>query len=60
MRYAVEIREIHVVTVEVDADSEDEAREKASVVLEESDSLDMEYSHTLDWEDWPVRKIRNC
>jgi len=56
--YSVGIPEVHYVYVEVEADSEGEAKEVAVRMIEEGlDDLDPEYSHTLDVSEWHVEEI---
>lgn len=57
-KYHVGIREVHVVTVSVEAKSEEEALKKAGSILEEGlDEIDQEYSHTLDPDTWSVERV---
>ena len=59
-KFEVDIQEVWTITVRVEADSLSEAREKAAVMLEDSDIYNenqAEYSHTLGVEKWPVRQI---
>lgn len=53
-KYLVEIREVHVISVMVEATNEDDAREKANELLQDGNTPEPEYSHTLDVEDWGV------
>lgn len=48
MRYRVYVPEVHYQVVEVEAESETDAFEKAQDAIAESDSLELEYSHTID------------
>ena len=58
-KFHVGIREVHVVTVEVDAKDESEALRKAGRTLEEGvDEIDSEYSHTLDPDVWTVEEVK--
>jgi hypothetical protein len=58
MKYVVEIREVHFATVIVEAENEDDARKQAVEHLWNNNDIEMEYSHTLDREDWPVREYQ--
>jgi predicted transcriptional regulator YheO len=55
MKYLVEIREVHVSTREVEADSAQEALELTSDGA--GDEMMLEYSHTLDRETWRIWKV---
>jgi hypothetical protein len=56
--YSIGIPEVHYVHVEVDADSEAEAKEVAvKMIAEGLDDLNPEYSHTLDVSEWQVEEI---
>jgi hypothetical protein len=57
MKYIVTVYEVHSQIVEVEANSEEEARELASQMIEEED-YGIEYSYTMDAEDWTVEKVR--
>lgn len=57
MKYNVQIYEVHTISVDVEADSEDDAKSKAMDKLESSDTLDIEYSHTLEQDEWVVSDI---
>ena len=60
MKYIVIIPEVHVLKVPVEAESEEEARNKVSKWLEETDGCEdfrrdnLEYSHTEDVYEWGV------
>lgn len=57
-RYHMGVREIHVVTVEVEAANKEEALEKAGRRLEKGvDEIDREYSDTLDPDTWTVEEV---
>ena len=56
-KYHVGIREVHVNTVTVIADNEEQALRKAADDDIEDDEIDAEYSHTLDLDVWPVEKV---
>jgi len=58
-RYHVGIREVHVNTVVVIADSEEQALRKAADDELEDDELEVEYSHTLDPDVWTVEKVED-
>lgn len=55
-KYLVGIREVHVNTVEVLAESEDDAKQKAKVAAAEDNSLGIEYSYTMDKDCWRVEE----
>ena len=57
--YDVDIKEVHIVTVQVQAADEDAALEEVQRRLEEEE-IDMEtslYSHTLDPDEWTVSRV---
>jgi len=56
--YLVGIREVHVSTVEVEADSEEEALEIAAEG--ESEEVMLEYSHTLSRGHFSIEKVMPC
>jgi predicted transcriptional regulator YheO len=53
--YRVGVREVHVSTREIDAESPEEALDK--VQEDEGEEVMCEYSHTLDRDVWTVEKI---
>lgn len=55
-KFIVEVREVHVQSMRVEAESAEEAIKK--VVNGEGEIVEncMEYSHTLDSENWTVRQ----
>lgn len=57
MKFIVNIREVHILPVEVEAENETDAREKANDKLSTSDvNFDaLEYSHTEGPEKWEVQ-----
>ena len=60
-KYRVRIPEVHIVTIEVEAEGVEHARLKASELLEEGlDDLSPEYSHTHDIWHWGVEELRGC
>lgn len=53
--YYVGVQEVHIQTYLVEAESPEKARELASEMIEAGDeSLETEYSHTLEPEEWTV------
>lgn len=62
-KFEVEIREVHVITVPVEAADENEARDKVNAMLENDDDLTEEhtlvYSHTMEPWEWPARIIND-
>lgn len=59
MKYNVNIREIHVSIVEVEAKNPADAIEKAKAAIEDGvDDLFTEYSHTLDEDTWTVEEAK--
>ena len=56
MKYIVKVKEVHVVEVEVEAESPAEARSKVAEKLHDEDYMENElvYSHTLEPEEWDV------
>jgi hypothetical protein len=57
MKFHVMIREVHVQTVEVEAESEQKAIEKVQEGEGEYLEDSLEYSHTLEPDCWTVEKI---
>lgn len=55
MKYLVEVREVHVSTIEVDASTQAEAVER--VANGEGEEILCEYSHTLDKDLWTVEEV---
>jgi hypothetical protein len=61
MRYRVYVPEVHYQVVEVVANNEAEAFEAAQDAIAESDSLELEYSHTIDdMDSWKIEEIRHA
>jgi hypothetical protein len=63
-KFEVEIREVHVITVPVEAADENEARDKVSAMLEDDvhaliEEHTLVYSHTMEPWDWPARIIND-
>ena len=60
-KYSVKIKEVHTITVELEAESSQDARSKVNDMLANQDDkipFDLlEYSHTMPPEDWTVDKI---
>lgn len=58
-KYQVDVYEVWTRCMTVEAESEDEAKEKANKEIESGgDSMDcFDYSHTLDMNDWNVEKL---
>jgi hypothetical protein len=54
-KYYIGIREVHVSTVFVEADSEEEALDKAAEG--ESEEVMLEYSHTMDREHFTIDRV---
>jgi hypothetical protein len=53
--YTVHVYEVHVIPVEVEAASPEEARQKANDAISDGlDYSDMQYDHTVDKQYWPV------
>ena len=61
MKYIVNIKEVHNLPVEIEANSPQEAKEKVADMLANDDgsiNFDLlEYSYTEDVEDWNVEKV---
>lgn len=55
MKFLVKIKEVHSATLEIEADSEEEAFEKASEKIAE-DYVETQYDYTLDQEEWTITK----
>jgi hypothetical protein len=61
MRYRVYVPEVHYQVVEVEANNEAEAFEAAQDAIAESDSLELEYSHTIDdMGAWKIEEIHHA
>lgn len=60
-KFEVDIKEVHVITVPVEAADEEDARDKVEAMLENDDDLIEEhtlvYSHTMEPYEWPVRQV---
>lgn len=56
MKYIVDIAEVHITSVEVEASDPDDARKKAKDLNNHGkvNSDDCEFSHTLPSDDWEV------
>lgn len=52
--YIVGVKEIYEVSVSVEANSIEEAIEKAKIEIESGNNDEMEYSHTMDSRNWNV------
>lgn len=58
MRYKVYVPELHYQVVSVEAANESDAIEKALDAIAEQDSLELEYSHTInDLDQWKVEEL---
>jgi hypothetical protein len=55
-KYVVTVYEVHSIDIDVEAEDEDQAREKANDIMCD-DTLITEYDHTMDVEDWPVLEL---
>lgn len=58
-KYRVEIPEVHIVEVEVEAENEQQALEEAEKLLQSAD-LECYYSYTLEQDEWKVVKVEKC
>ncbi len=56
-RWNVSILEVWSADAEVDADTEEEAKEKAEALLANGEVNEGSYSHTLDRKTWTVYEI---
>jgi hypothetical protein len=54
MKYIVQVKEVHNAEYIVEADSPEEAKEKAQEEMENGDLPELIYSHTLDRSLWDV------
>ncbi|HUT58513.1 MAG TPA: hypothetical protein VNA25_11770 [Phycisphaerae bacterium] len=60
-KFHVQIREVHVNHVEVEAETEEEAKDIAEKMLARGvDDLSLEYSHTLSKDHWTVEEDKSC
>lgn len=59
MKFVVDVQEIWTRSIIVEADSEDEARDKANKVIESKPNAGekFQYSSTSDLEDWNVERV---
>lgn len=57
MKYTVAIKEVHVLEVEIEANSPEEAREKAYNNFFDYNFDNLVFSHTLPKEEWTVNPI---
>lgn len=57
MKYQVDVKEVHVVTIFVEADFPEEAIEKVESNMELVSLENPEYSHTLDSDQWSVCEL---
>lgn len=57
-KYIVGVREVHVQYVSVEADSIEEAIAKAEDGCEGDETLQLEYSHTMDSDSWSVEEVK--
>lgn len=59
MKFIVTVKEVHTYDVEVDAETVEGARKKASDMLQEGiEDISPEYSDTMDPSEWNVTKVR--
>lgn len=56
-RFAIKIKEVHYATIVVEAKSAAEALCLAQEELEKGEELSVEYSHTLDPDEWIVTRL---
>lgn len=57
-RYLIGVKEVHVVKIETpDLENEEAAKEYANQQIEEGLEEEVEYSHTLDPDEWSVEEI---
>lgn len=58
-KFQVDVYEVWTRSITVEAESEDEAKQVANLLIEScSDSEDsFDYSHTMDIDDWNVEKV---
>ena len=58
MKYHVAIQEVHINHIEVEADSEAQAKDLAEKALISGvDTVWLEYSHTMDKRHWTTEKL---
>jgi hypothetical protein len=57
-KYIVQVKEVHAVELEIEAESSAEARTKANEMLHEEEYMgqELEYSHTMEPEEWTVEE----
>jgi hypothetical protein len=57
-KFMVTVKEVYTREIEVEAESKEEAIEKANDVIEEGeDEINLEYSHTLDTDEWTAEEM---
>lgn len=54
MKLRVEVMEVYVVTLDVEAENPEEARQKASDLICSGTDVEPMYHRTLDMNEWPV------
>lgn len=54
--YVVTVYEVHSIDIDVEAENEDQAREKANDIICE-DTLIAEYAYTMETSEWPVLEL---
>lgn len=57
-KFIVDVREIHIASVQVEAKDEADAKTKAHQQLIDGEEWPIEYSHTLDDDTWMVEEIK--
>lgn len=59
-KYKVHVKEVHILTFEVEADNDQDAKMLANDIINNEDisRFSIEYSHTLPIEDWGVNEIK--
>jgi len=53
-KYTVEVKEVHVLYIEVEANSKEGAKAEALALMLENDYTDSQYDHTMDSDHWNV------
>ena len=56
MKFKVQVKEVHIMTIGVEADSVDDAKEKVNNMIAEGDSEETTYLYPMHPDGWNVEK----